>query len=231
MKFWKLPEGSRFSNKQLIAFLLPVLFEQLMVAGLGMADTFMVSSLGETAVAGVALVNRIDNFAKQFFVALAQGGSVVLSQYIGAQNQKSAQNALKNNIRIVVAIGLVIMLVMVLFKNQVLNLLFGGAEPEVLAISSTYFTVTAFSYPFIALYYSGSASFRAMGESKMPFAASVDGYQSDAEVPVYLSDGYGRDRCGIVHASGDGCCWFRSDDDAEASQTEGYAEWFAETGF
>lgn len=173
MKFWKLPEGSRFSNKQLIAFLLPVLFEQLMVAGLGMADTFMVSSLGETAVAGVALVNRIDNFAKQFFVALAQGGSVVLSQYIGAQNQKSAQNALKNNIRIVVAIGLVIMLVMVLFKNQVLNLLFGGAEPEVLAISSTYFTVTAFSYPFIALYYSGSASFRAMGESKMPFAASV----------------------------------------------------------
>ena len=155
MKFLTPPKEERFTNKQLIVFLLPVLFEQLMVAGLGMADTFMVSFLGETAVAGVALVNRIDNFAKQFFVALAQGGSVVLSQYIGAKNNKLAQVSLKSNIRIVVTIGICFTLVMVLFKNQVLQLLYGGAAPDVLAISSTYFTVTAFSYPFIALYYAG----------------------------------------------------------------------------
>lgn len=173
MRPFRLPVGARFTNKDIIVFLLPVLFEQLMVAGLGMADTFMVSFLGETAVAGVALVNRIDNFAKQFFVALAQGGSVVLSQYIGAKDLKKAQTSLKNNINIVVGIGLLIMLIMVIFKNQVLSLLFGGAEADVLQISSTYFTVTAFSYPFIALYYACSASFRAMGESKMPFAASV----------------------------------------------------------
>lgn len=169
----RLPTNARFTNKQIIAFLLPVIFEHLMVAGLGIADTFMVSFLGETAVAGVALVNRIDNFAKQFFVALAQGGSVVLSQYIGAKNDKSARAALKDNIRIVVSIGLMIMLVMVIFKNSILNFLFGGAEKEVLDISSTYFTVTAFSYPFIALYYAGSATFRAMGESRIPFTSSV----------------------------------------------------------
>lgn len=173
MQFFKLPKEGRFTNKQLIAFLLPVLFEQLMVAGLGMADTFMVSSLGETAVAGVALVNRIDNFSKQFFLALAQGGSVVLSQYIGAGNKEQAANSLKNNIRIVVGMGLLFMLIMVLFKQQVLMFLFGDAEPEVLAISSSYFSITAFSYPFIALYYSGTASFRAMGESKVPFVASI----------------------------------------------------------
>ena len=52
-------------------FFLPIFFEQLMLAGLGFADTWMVSSkLGTTALAGVALVNRIDNFAKQFFLAL-----------------------------------------------------------------------------------------------------------------------------------------------------------------
>lgn len=168
-----LPHGARFSNRDIIVFLLPVLFEQLMVSGLSMADTFMVSALGETAVAGVALVNRIDAFIKQFFLALAQGGSVVLSQYIGADDSQKAKTSLKNNINVVVAIGLLIMLVMVFFKNQVLHILFGGAEADVLEISSTYFTVTAFSYPFVALYYACSSSFRAMGESKMPFAASV----------------------------------------------------------
>ncbi len=173
MKLLSLPKDARFSNKYILAFLLPVIFEQLMVAGLTMADTFMVSTLGETAVAGVALVSRIDNFAKQFFIALGQGGTVVLSQYIGAEDRLNAKTALKDNIRIIVGIGLFIMLAMVIFKNGVLNLLFGGAEKEVLQFSSKYFTVTAFSYPFVALYYVCSATFRAMGESRLPFYSSI----------------------------------------------------------
>lgn len=173
MRPLKLPEGARFSNKDIFVFLLPILFEQLMVAFLGMADTFVVSFLGETAVAGVALVNRIDNFAKQFFIALAQGGSVVLSQYIGAGDRKNSEKSLRENIRIVVLIGVMVMLVMVLFKKQVLTGLFGGAEPDVLKISGEYFTVTAFSYPFVALYYSGTSNLRAMGESRIPFISTV----------------------------------------------------------
>ena len=74
MNFLKLDNNARFSNKTIMFFLLPILFEQLMVAGLSIADTFMVAGLGETAVAGVSLVARIDNFVKQFIVALAQGG-------------------------------------------------------------------------------------------------------------------------------------------------------------
>lgn len=173
LRFFTLPQNKRFTNKDLIAFMLPVLFEQLMLAGLSMADTVMVSSLGETAVAGVALVNRIDNFAKQFFVALAQGGSVVLAQYIGADDKRLSKVSLKTNIRIVTAIGLAVMLVMVMFKYRILDLLFGKAEADVLAVSGSYFSITAFSYPFTALYYSCSASFRAMGESKVPFIGSI----------------------------------------------------------
>ncbi len=173
MNFLKLPHGARFSNRHIMFFLLPILFEQLMVAGLNMADTFMVSFLGEASVAGVALVSRIDNFVKCFLVALAQGGSVVMSQYLGAENKKRASLSLKNNIFFVVFIGILIMLVMVLFRPWVLQVLFGSADAEVLKISNTYFTITAFSYPFVALYYADSASYRAMGESKIPSLASI----------------------------------------------------------
>lgn len=173
MNFFKLPCDARFSNKQIIVFLIPVIFEQLMVSSLGLVDTLMVSSLGDVPVAGVALVNRIDTFVKAFSLALAQGGSVVLSQYIGAQNKEMSQKSLKDNIRIVSAIGMLIMLIMLLFKKQILSLLFGGAEAEVLKISSTYFSITAFSYPFMALYYSCSSAFRAMGKSKVPSMAAL----------------------------------------------------------
>ena len=107
MKFLSQPEGVRFSNKQMIAFFLPIFLEQLMLAGLSIADTAMVSAkLGTTALAGVALVNRIDNFCKQFFIAFAQGGSVILAQYVGAKDEANQQKSLKNNIQIVVGIGI-----------------------------------------------------------------------------------------------------------------------------
>lgn len=168
MKLLALPKGSRFTNKQIIVFLLPIFFEQLMVAGLNIADTFMVSFFGDISVAGVALVARIDTFVKSFFTALAQGGSVVMSQYIGAQDPEKSRLSMKNNIRIVTIIGLFVMLVMVLFRPQILHLLYGSADAEVIAVSNDYFTVTALSYPFVALYYANSASFRAQGESKIP---------------------------------------------------------------
>lgn len=173
MKLLALPQGARFTNKQIMAFLLPIFFEQLMVAGLNIADTFMVSFFGDVSVAGVALVSRIDTFAKSFFLALAQGGSVVMSQYIGAKDSKKAQLSMKNNIRIVTLIGILVMLVMVLFRPQILNLLYGKADKEILLVSNDYFMVTALSYPFVALYYANSSSFRAMGESKIPSMFSI----------------------------------------------------------
>lgn len=169
-----LPKGARFTNKEMILFLLPVIFEQLMMAALGIADTFMVSQkLGATALAGVALVNRIDIFVKQFLLAFAQGGSVVLAQYIGARNEKYSRISLKINIQILVFVGIFAMLVMLVFKRQFVYLFFGNAEQAVLNVSLKYFSVMAFSYPFVALYYACGSLFRVMGESKTPFISSV----------------------------------------------------------
>ena len=170
----RLPKDSRFTNKEMIFFLFPVIFEQLMVALLGISDTFMVSAkLGPTALAGVALVNRLDNFSKQFLLAFAQGGSVVLAQYIGAQNEKYSRISLKSNIQILVGIGTFFMLLMVVFKKQIVTIFFGGAEKEVIEIALRYFTFTVISYPFAALYYAGGSLFRVMGESRIPFISSV----------------------------------------------------------
>lgn len=174
MKFLAQPKGARFTNKDMIIFLLPVFFETLMLAALSTADTFMVSTkLGTTALAGVALVNRIDNFAKQFFIAFAQGGSVVMAQYIGAKDEVDARKSLKSNIQIVVGFGVIIMLMMIFLKKQFITLFFGGAEADVLAVSLKYFSVTAISYPFVALYYTCTALFRVMGHTKLPFFSSI----------------------------------------------------------
>ena len=76
MRLLSLPTGARFTNKQILVFMLPVFLEQLMIIGMGIADTFMVSSIGESAVAGVSLVTSVDKFVRQVFPRWRRAGAL-----------------------------------------------------------------------------------------------------------------------------------------------------------
>ena len=57
--------------------------EQFLLMLVGLADTMVVSYAGEAAVSGVSLVNSFNTIFINLFTALASGGAVVVSQYIG----------------------------------------------------------------------------------------------------------------------------------------------------
>ena len=54
----------------------------------GIVDTFVVSSCGEAAVSGVSLVNQFNTIFIYLFTALASGGAIIVSQYIGNKDEK-----------------------------------------------------------------------------------------------------------------------------------------------
>mgnify|MGYP000028368185 CR=1 FL=1 len=80
-----------FTRRQLTALLLPLIAEQALSVTIGLADTLMVSSVGEAAVSGVSLVDTFNTLMIQIMTALATGGAVVTSQYIGHREEKSAR--------------------------------------------------------------------------------------------------------------------------------------------
>ena len=79
-----------FTQKELLLLTGPLLVEQLLEVTVGMADTMMVSRCGEAAISGVSLVDMINNLIIVLFAALATGGAVVVSQFLGAREQKEA---------------------------------------------------------------------------------------------------------------------------------------------
>ena len=81
-------QAALFSNKSLKAMIVPLFFEQLLVMFVGLADTLIVSYAGEAAVSGVSLVNQFNTVFIFLFTALASGGAVVISQYIGKGAKK-----------------------------------------------------------------------------------------------------------------------------------------------
>ncbi len=80
-----------FTQSQLLKLTWPLLVEQFLAVTVGMADTMMVSRCGEAAISGVSLVDMINNLIIVLFSALATGGAVVVSQFLGAREQKQRQ--------------------------------------------------------------------------------------------------------------------------------------------
>ena len=79
-------DRKRFSNAELRSLIFPIIVEQFLALLVGIADTLMVSHVGEAAVSGVSLINQLNNVFIMVFTALASGGAVVASQYIGSRD-------------------------------------------------------------------------------------------------------------------------------------------------
>ena len=82
-----------FSNKDLFYLFLPLIIEQLLEFVTGLADSIMVTYVGEAAVSGVSLVDFIMQFLISLFAALATGGAVVAGQYLGNRQKDEAKEA------------------------------------------------------------------------------------------------------------------------------------------
>lgn len=162
-----------FSNTRLIRLIIPLVIEQGLTILVGMADGVMVASVGEAAISGVSLVDMIAAVILVLFAALATGGAVVTSQFLGARNIDKAQRSAGQLILMAVSLGILIMVPCLLFSEQLLMLCFGAIAPDVKAAGLIYLRITAFSFPFLALYNAGAAIYRSVGNSKVSMEASM----------------------------------------------------------
>ena len=163
----------RFSNRDLIRLILPILVEQLLTMLVGIADTLMVSYAGEAAVSGVSLVNQLNNVFIFIFGAIASGGAVVASQYVGRQDRENGVTASGQLLMFTVLVSAAAMAASIFFRTGLLRLLFGRVEADVMDACITYLTISALSFPALAVYNSISALFRSMGKTKAIMNVSI----------------------------------------------------------
>lgn len=162
-----------FDNKALRKLILPLVLEQALAITVGMADAMMVSSAGEAAISGVSLVDMLNNLFIGLLAAFATGGAVVTSQFIGAGKQKDACKSAKQLVWSVTFITIILTVIIIVVRYPMLRLFFGAVEDDVMQACLTYLIITALSFPFLALYNSGAALFRSMGNSAITFKISV----------------------------------------------------------
>ena len=157
-----------YSNKNLLYLFIPLVIEQGLEYLVGFADSLMVAKVGEAAVSGVSLVDFVMALLISIFTALATGGGAITGQYLGSKKDNEANQSALQMMKVTFYLSIVITLIIFVFKNSILHLLFGSISRDVYHHAMTYLNVVVLSIPFLAIYNGGAAIFRTMNNSKLP---------------------------------------------------------------
>lgn len=162
-----------FSNKDLRNLIIPLFIEQFLLMFVGIADTFVVSFSSEADVSGVSLVTSFNTVLIFLFTALSSGGAVIISQYIGSENEKSASRSSGQLLMISTVVSVLMTVLILVFRTQLLNLLFGKIESDVMSACEIYLFITTLSLPALAIYDAGAALCRCIGKTNVTMYISV----------------------------------------------------------
>lgn len=162
-----------FSNKDLRDMIVPLFLERLLVMLVGIIDTIVISYVSEAAVSGVSLVNSFNTIFIYLFTALASGGAVVISQYIGRKDYDNSIDSSSQLLMFSTIFSIGLMIVILILNKWLLRLLFGQVEDAVMEACITYLRISAYSYPALAIYNAGAAMYRSMGKTSTTMYISI----------------------------------------------------------
>ena len=162
-----------FDSRFLKSLIIPLLVETLLSVTIGLMDTIMVAGVGEHAVSGVSLIDSISALFIFLFSAFATGGAVVASQYLGKKEPENARYSAKQLMYLSIGFSVAVSALLFVFRTQVLHLIYGTIDADVMDSAVMYFEPILISFPFLAVLNSANALFRSMGKSKITMIVSI----------------------------------------------------------
>ncbi|MDO5434870.1 MAG: MATE family efflux transporter, partial [Clostridia bacterium] len=160
-----LTDGPLFSG--LMRFTVPFLLSNLLQTLYGTVDTLVIGNYGSSSgVSAVACGAQLLSLFTFLAIGLSAGGTVLVSQCIGAKDHRQAAGIVGNLIIDFAAVSVVLTALSAVFSPVFLSWL--NVPAEAMAEAVTYMRVCSFGIPLIIGYNIVCALLRAMGDSKSP---------------------------------------------------------------
>lgn len=161
-----------FDRSKLVRLVVPLLIEHLLTTSVTFISSIMVASAGEAAVSGISLVNQVFAILNLVFMALAAGGSVVAAQYLGKGVREEACKSADQLMLSCLLVSVILTVGSFIFNRQILGIMFGSVDADVMECAVRYFYIVCLSFPFLATYNAAASLFRAMGNTKTAMIVS-----------------------------------------------------------
>ena len=128
-------------EKKLTLFSLawPIFIETALFMLLGIVDVFVLSQYNDLAASSVNAANQATSITTILFSTVSTASAVLISQYLGAKQEKSASKIAALSIALNLFTGIIVSAVFLLFNRPILS--FIGAKGEILSLSCEYLSI------------------------------------------------------------------------------------------
>ncbi len=167
-----MTEGPIFSR--LVLYTLPLMLSGILQLLYNAADLAVVGNFaadGETALAAVGSTGAVTNLIIGLFLGLSVGACVVLSQFLGSNDERDASEVVHTSMLASLVIGIVMSVVGILIARPILQLM--QTPDEVIDGSTLYMTIYFAGLPASMIYNFGSAILRAKGDTRYPLIVLI----------------------------------------------------------
>lgn len=152
---------------KVLAFALPLAATSVLQQLFNSADVAVVGQFsGSKALAAVGSTSPITSLFITIFVGLSIGTNVVISRFLGAQNDKQVKKAVHTSLVLSVISGIIIALIGELIAKWLLVMM--STPAEVLDQALLFLRITFIGMIFLTIYNFESAVLRASGDTKRP---------------------------------------------------------------
>lgn len=127
---------------------IPIFFTQLLGSLLGIVDTFMVTSLGDEALAAVGIGSQFMMVLFMIQFGLASGFGIFIAQYYGAKEYENLSKTFLIAISSGITIALLFLLVSQVFPIEIIRLFNMNETPNqvVIDLGTAYLLIASFSF-------------------------------------------------------------------------------------
>jgi putative MATE family efflux protein len=168
-------DGSFYRTLAKIA--VPLALQNLISFGIGLADNFMVGSLGDAALSGVLISNQVQWILHMLCAGLSAALVILAAQYIGKGDIKKAKIVVIITIKVACAAGAFLTILVLFFPRAILGLF--SRDETVILEGMRYLPVVCFTYVFVCVNSMFLASMRCVQNTKIGFLSSLTGFCSN----------------------------------------------------
>lgn len=157
-------EGRLLSSLANLAW--PIILANILQTAYQLIDTFWLGRLGANAVAAVSISFPILFLIVSLGAGLTLAGTVIVSQYKGAGNEKQVDYSSSQTVFVIFFISVILAVIGYFSSAPLMKLI--GAGPEILEDSVSYFKVSSWGFIFLFMFSVFQSLMRGIGNVLLP---------------------------------------------------------------
>lgn len=157
----------------LVSLSLPSVANMLLSSVYNMADTYFVTSLGESAIGGVGIVFSIQSIIQSVGFGVSMGGSSIVSRKLGEKDNEAANRFASSSVLMGLVLGLAIAIICLSVLDPLLLLI--GATETILPYARDYAFVILLAAPLMCTSFVLGPLLRAEGRATFSMLVGIAG--------------------------------------------------------